>query len=116
MGFLFEKLSNYGRSELRPLVWLTVFWLFFAGLYVGLSDAACRMCIGDRISSALIFSAGQMLPFVPSAREARLAWENVLFLGDRLPGGIYVLTFTQSIMAVGLLFLLGLALRNRFKL
>jgi hypothetical protein len=116
MEFLFEKLSNYGRSERLPLLWLIVFWLAFAGLYTGLSNTVCRMCIEDKISSALIFSAGQMLPFVPSAREARLSWENVLFLGDRLPGFIYALTFIQSIVAVGLLFLLGLALRNRFKL
>ena len=116
LEFFFWLTSDYGQSVARPIMGLFALWLAFAGFYTGLSNTACSMCIGDKISSALTFSAGQMLPFVPSAREARLGWEKVLFLGDRLPGCIYALTFTQSIMAVGLLFLLGLALRNRFKL
>jgi hypothetical protein len=64
---------------------------------------------------ALSFSGGQILPIIPSSRLARSEGVTSLFHGD-LSFGLHVATFIQSIISLLLLFLIGLALRNRFRI
>ncbi|MGS0724125.1 hypothetical protein, partial [Shewanella sp. 30m-9] len=117
---LFDILSDYGRSEKRPLISLVVLWLIYSPIY------ACSSALtqtGERFSEAfslalsdsLVYSFSQMLPLIPSSRSARLESATALFKGET-PSWIYALTGTQSIMAFVLVFLLGLALRNRFRI
>ena len=69
----------------------------------------------DTLGSSFIFSASQMLPLIPTSRIAREAAAIELF-SSHIPGCLYFLTVVQSILAFVFLFLIGLALRNRFRL
>lgn len=117
---LFDLFSDYGRSEKRPLISLIALWLLFCPIYA-YSSAINQT--NDKLSSAftsalgdsLVYSFSQMLPLVPSSRSARSESATALF-GGETPSWIYALTGTQSIMAFVLVFLLGLALRNRFRI
>lgn len=109
----FDICSDYGRSAWRPVFGLFLIWILCAGLYTWLADTTCS--VGEKFIAALAFSAGQMFLFIPSAREARSSWEGVLF-NNQLPDYIYIATIPQNILALGLLFLLGLALRNQFRI
>ena len=109
----FDICSDYGRSAWRPVFGLFLIWVLCAGLYTWLADTTCS--VGEKFIAALAFSAGQMFLFIPSAREARSSWEGVLF-NNQLPDYIYIATIPQNILALGLLFLLGLALRNQFRI
>jgi hypothetical protein len=113
MEFLYQKFSNYGRSEWRPIMGLAFFWVFFATIYAYCSNTLHSFW--EKLAAALIFSAGQMLPYIPSARDAR-ELPTILFDGGQLPGWVYAGTFLQNLLAVALFFLVGLALRNRFRL
>jgi len=114
LELLFKKLSDYGRSELRPIGWMFATWLFFSGLYAACSNAANK-CFEVIIPAALTFSAGQMFSLIPSSRDARADGAEILFIGEQLPDAIFIFTFMQSLFAILLLFLLGLSLRNRFR-
>ena len=113
MEFLYQKFSNYGRSEWRPILGLAFFWVFFATIYAYCSNTLHSFW--EKLAAALIFSAGQMLPYIPSARDAR-ELPTIFFHCGQLPGWAYAGTFLQNLLAVALFFLVGLALRNRFRL
>ena len=134
LEFWFQLFGNYGRSELRPLVGLGGVWFLFGLLYSGLS-AWCSQSTAAfyvKLGNGLAFSTSQMLPLIPGFRESREAALKALFPGASsdvlslswgmppdvlsLPGGFSALAFFQGLLALALLFLLGLALRNRFRL
>ncbi len=96
---VYDALSDYGRSFVRPLVVLAVVWFVFAGVYGGFASPA---------------TCGQILNPVASA-ATRLAWLPDWFpdwLPDRLPdwrpdwrpdwhpAGGYLLSMTNSLPAV----------------
>ena len=125
LTFSFWLLSNFGRSVSLPCLSLGSVWLGFALWY---AELAPRIKFGIeplipswnafKDSGALTFSASQMLGLLPSSRKADKTAQEQLF-GDCtgcLPEGLYAITAFQSILSLMLLFLLGLALRNRFRL
>ena len=111
--FLYEKLSNYGRSIRLPLDRFLDVMVFFMGIYWGISYNI------DNWFKAFIFSAAQMLAFIPSSRDARTSGKE-LFCQNidkcQIPDWMYILTFTQSLIALILLFLLGLGMRHKFRI
>lgn len=110
--------SDYGRSVFRPFISLFVSFLFFSGVYLGLSNSVETVTFanfGEKLPDALSFSGAQILPFVPSSRLATQEGVKVLF-GNNFSSGVYCAAIIQGILSFGLLFLLGLALRNRFRL
>jgi hypothetical protein len=112
--YTFDKLSNYGRSELRPLVWLSVLWFLF-GCYYFLVSGNVWIDAGKKFAEAMAFSGSQMLPIVPGSRVASMEGLTILFFNNLSPL-LHLVTFIQSIMSLMLIFLIGLALRNRFRL
>ncbi|PCI55440.1 MAG: hypothetical protein COB36_07400 [Alphaproteobacteria bacterium] len=110
--FWYEKLSDYGRSISRPLDRLWDICLFYMAAYIGIS----YQIVGHfNCLKSLIYSAAQMFAFIPSSRNARSDIRTVLF-DEPPPDLIYALTFSQSILALMLLFLLGLGLRHRYRI
>ena len=119
LEFGFQLFSNYGCSELRPLFGLVVVWLFFGLLYSVLSAWCYQSSVAfyEKLGSGFAFSVSQMLPLIPGFRESRESALQALFgVPLYLPWGFSLLTFFQSLLAIIFLFLLGLALRNRFRL
>ncbi len=122
--FFFWAFGDYGRSVLRPIVWMGVFWAAFAGWFwwmrAPIQKVADSLPIGTGASiyrdgwTALTYSASNMLSFIPTGRTAKQQGEDLLF-GGLVPDSVLLVSGVQSIVAVILLFLLGLGLRNMFR-
>ena len=114
--FVFEKFSDFGRSEVRPVVCLLILWVLFAPLYaIAATTDQLKGNFLAALSDGLVFSFSQILLLVPSARDGRSESTKALFNED-IPNWIYAFTSAQSVMAIILVFMLGLALRNRFRI
>jgi len=114
----YDKISNYGRSELKPLACLLILWIIFGLLYVLLSSFVnpfSSELFWTKLSNAMSFSGAQILPFVPSSRLVMQEGVDTLFSNDLSPC-VHFMATIQSTLSFGLLFLVGLALRNRFRL
>lgn len=108
MGFSF--LSDYGQSIMRPTAGLFAVMAGCFALYWRLSDVKTT----DWWQAALL-SLGNSLPFLPQSRTLRIEASEALFCAgpDLL---VYIAMVAQGTASVVLLFLIGLGLRNRFRL
>jgi hypothetical protein len=103
LNYLYDILSDYGQSLIRPVLWLFgVFVVGFAFFAVAPVFNGTRMTLAH----AALVSFADVFSFLPFTREA---------IGG-LSGAAKILGAIQSILAALLLFLLGLALRNRFRM
>lgn len=110
--FWYEKLSDYGRSITQPLLWMAYIWWAWTIAYMTVSFVVTDKA---QFVKNAVYSVAQMLAFIPSSRDARFHLGEALF-GTTPPDLIYALTFSQSILALILLFLLGLGLRHRYRI
>ena len=108
MGFSF--LSDYGQSIWRPTAWLFIVMAGYSILYWHLSDV-----VGADLEHATLLSLGNSLPFLPQSRTLRIEASEALFCNG-LGLWIDIAMVAQGIASVVLLFLIGLGLRNRFRL
>ncbi len=124
-GLFYETLSDFGRSLLRPVLGLLTVWIGFACLHYSASlDLQCRLywwnCVPEAFSAmtaSLLYSGSQILPFISSTGDAKL-WAVTEVYGHQeyVPGVIHSLNVLEGLMAFVFLFLIGLALRNRFRI
>ncbi|MEL6738303.1 MAG: hypothetical protein AAFO28_05215, partial [Pseudomonadota bacterium] len=123
LQFFYWLLSDYGRSVVRPLIGIAVTVLAFAALFWDLRkdgrsvppEFEAQWCdIQPGLLTALTYSFSNMLAFIPTGRTAKQQGEDFLF-GKTVPDEIILLAGTQTVLAVILLFLLGLGLRNTFR-
>ncbi|KZK79987.1 hypothetical protein PsAD13_04978 [Pseudovibrio sp. Ad13] len=110
-NYVYEVFSNFGRSISRPLIGLLATLLAFSGVFQLLAIKE-----GASWSSAFVYSASLLLPFFGFARnEGRLAREALF--GEDYHSAVLSLTgFTEGILGLVFVFLIGLALRNRFRI
>ena len=103
LEFPYWLFSNYGRSTVRPIIWLIVFSALLAGYY------AKFPWTWEAWARPLECARKNVLPILGSNRQV---------LNDCAVEFKQAALFTEahSVMSVVLLFLLGLALRNRFRL
>ena len=109
---LFGFFSDFGHSIAKPTRWLVVLWAIGSGCYwkwwlSGLEEPISATPAGF---TAMGFSLAQLFSF--------LGFNRVFFDGDaqQMAWGLQAVAGFQAIAGVVLLFLLGLALRNRFRL
>ncbi|MEM1378378.1 MAG: hypothetical protein AAGG69_13415 [Pseudomonadota bacterium] len=112
--FFFQKLSDYGRSEMRVLAWLGVTIVAFAWIYASVKRTTVEGW--DLVTASITYSLSQTLAFLPVSRTSRLDYADILF-GENaaLPLSVVWIASAQNLISVLLLFLFGLALRNRFR-
>ena len=110
--YLYDWMSDYGRSIMRPLVGLLVTVALYAQLYLNHATAIDR-----KYEDALVFSVGHALPIYPGVREISKDMAILLFSEDyaQAPWWLSAIITSQYILSSILLFLLVLALRNRFR-
>ncbi len=116
-SWLYEKTADYGRSIARPLVALLASIPVFALLYWGISGGLSGNWAWPAFWEAMNFSARRVLPF--GAWEATEAQLPKLLLGDGntlFTVVMRALATLQSIFALAMAFLAGLALRRRFQI
>ncbi|HJN24665.1 MAG TPA: pentapeptide repeat-containing protein, partial [Rhodospirillales bacterium] len=100
---LYQVLSNFGRSVTVPVFWLLGIWLS-CGIYFAClpcSDPVAGICKGLTTSASLIF------PFLGASRAS---------LKAGFAGSDAAVAFAEGGLGILFLFLIGLALRNRFRI
>lgn len=101
-NWFFYVVSDYGYSILLPFVWLYNFWMGGALIYLQFTELTKFKSLGLSISNLLQITGLQ-----------RVYWPDVI---ECLPWGLKFLGGAQTLLAIPLLFLLLLGLRNRFRL
>lgn len=117
----FSMLSNYGQSIFRPFIaWLVVVFGYsavYSGMFNTLSSelSFADMYAQSDFGSGFLYSLIQTLPVFPVSRA--LQQDLYLKLSNHLTyEWLSVLTISQNLLGVIFLFLIGLGLRNRFRL
>lgn len=129
---LYALFSNYGGSVGRPFLWLIAVTLLFAVVYWGwgrglqgahLAPLGARLAFDPNFWDAFLFSWGNVFrPF--GAWSSEYAQTGTPWLQSFLDGGgdalqrlfIRLTASAQSVSAIILIFLLGLAVRRRFQI
>jgi hypothetical protein len=108
LNFLYEALSDYGQSIGRPLLWIVV--SFAIGYFV---FAGTPVFNGTHLTraGAVALSFANIFSFLPIRREI-MTPEMIAGLSNLAQ----IVGVAQSLLGGILLFLLGLALRNRFRM
>lgn len=116
-GLFYETLSDFGRSLKKPIVGVFALWLVFACFHfsVGYMSYFDAPSLGRLSLASLLYSGTQILPFVGSAGGAR-SWAAQELFYDGVPGCVHALNVVEGLCAFVFLFLIGLALRNRFRI
>ncbi|MDK1310265.1 pentapeptide repeat-containing protein [Pseudoalteromonas ardens] len=110
--FLFDKFGDYGRSIQRPFTGLAMIGALCSPIYY-----FSRTEEAATITDALYYSFAQMLHLIPSSRASRTEFVSRLFEStDKIPDHVFLLSWFQSLTSIALVFLIGLALRNRFRI
>jgi pentapeptide repeat protein len=108
LNYIYEASSDYGQSIEKPLIWLFVLFvsgsIFFSGTPV---FKGTRMTM----SSAAGLSFANIFSFLPLMREITSA-----DMVASLSRAAQIVGVVQSVLGALLLFLLGLALRTRFRM
>jgi uncharacterized protein YjbI with pentapeptide repeats len=102
LNFLYEQLSDYGQSIKRPVFWLFLLFALGAGLFalVPVSRGVAHLSL-DRAAG---LSSANIFPFLLKREMASYS------------GPAQGIGFIEAIIGLVLLFLLGLALRNKFRM
>jgi hypothetical protein len=117
MYFAFDIVSEYGRSISKPCSSLIISTLFFGFIYsyiAGTYYSGTAWIIN--IGNGFLYALSQIVPFVSSGRSAATESINKLFSSHDIPNWLYGISLIQGAISFVLLFLIGLALRNRFRL
>lgn len=112
--FLFWALADYGRSIFRPIIAMIASLILFAVIFLD-QRQVFRSGSEENIATAITYSAGQMFAFLPVGRTARSQGELYLF-GDHTPNLVIAVGALESMISIVLLFLLGMGLRNLFRM
>lgn len=120
-SYLYGWASDYGASIVRPVLWLgallLIFGLAYWGFATGFRIDSSAPIAWDALAEALSVSASRVFPFGAfdwvtrdwmDAREGQGGAGLVLVLG--------LLATLQTLLALGLVFLFGLAIRRRFQI
>lgn len=111
LNFCYQTLSNYGNSIARPLFALALLFLVGIPVFIVPPVAGTEATIFHAASVAASVSFANMMSIFPGVRKIMLTDHTVA-----LSGAAKLFAVAQFIIGALLLFLLGLALRNRFRL
>ena len=128
--FWYEKLSDYGRSIMRPLGWMGFIWFLWAEIYMVVSAVVRGVSLTSvDFYKPAVYSAAQMFAFLPNSRIAIEKIGHSLFCTEyckrgseaifscaNVPEWLYVITSFQNLIAFVLLFLVGLGIRFRYRI
>jgi len=110
-NYLYEWTSDFGRSLRRPSGWLLGVWFGFGVLYGWVASKDM-----SHLWDGLLFSTAQIFPFLGASRGALGDARNALYGEEPLSVGINALAFLEGGLGILFLFLIGLVLRNRFRI
>ncbi len=110
-NYLYEWISDFGRSLWRPTFGLLAMWFAFGNLYRWLASKDI-----EHFWDGLLFSTAQLFPFL-SASKGVLAEAKVALFGTGTVGNwANAFSVIEGLLGIVFIFLIGLALRNRFRI
>jgi hypothetical protein len=114
---LYALTSDYGASMLRPLIALLVVVLCFGAVYTCMGNTPEAITVYARFESALTFSASRVFPF-GAFDGVSTAWikDFTTHNGGHATFALRLLATLESLLAIALAFLFGLAVRRRFQI
>lgn len=107
--YLYDSVSNFGRNIYRPGALLFSFWVYFAYAYLIPPGANVNF------PAAFSLSASNTFAFLSWARTGREEALKALY-GNSWSGWVDAISYTQGVLSLLLLFLIGLAIRNKLRL
>ena len=108
---LYDWLSNYGRSILRPFIGLFVNIILFSIPYYFFSEK-----INKSYGDALIFSLSQTLSIYSGSRQAKTDTIVSLYSTvEDMPNFVHVCSILEGVLSGIFIFLIILGLRNKFR-
>lgn len=112
----FSYCSDYGQSILRPFSALTALVVASIGIYKKLAATIdVEWWMDPGWGQSLLLSISNSLPFLPQSRDLRIGALKALY--DANPGlWVDIIMIGQGALSFIFLFLIGLGLRNRFRL
>lgn len=127
LSWLYDRMGGYGRSIGRPIVGLALLVPIFAAAYAALTygwraDAVTSLSPRIVALECLSYSAQRVLPFGPwnltPAQIAQSTMQSMLQgqTNSLFSFAIRMLGTVQSVLALALAFLAGLAIRRRFQI
>ena len=111
-NYLYEWTSNFGRSLTLPSFLLVSTWFIFGILYRWLETANTPNHIWDGLS----FSTEQLFLFLGASKGASSDSRLALYSEAPLSIAVNALAMTEGVLGIIFIFLIGLALRNRFRI
>lgn len=118
---LFSMISNYGQSILRPFIAWLVLVVGCGSIYSGAlprdfsAQSFLNVLSQAKFADGFLYSLVQTLPVFPISRTLQQDLYTSLSV-DLSPTMLSSLTIMQNLLGVIFLFLIGLGLRNRFRL
>lgn len=119
--WLYGFLSGFGQSIVRPLIGLAISFLLFAAVYA--AQATEKVCFSppfkcfvqwDIVDDVIAYSTIGALPFLNQTRIGEKLADHIF--GKDINSFIYVISTMQSLFSLLFIFLIGLGLRNLFRL
>jgi uncharacterized protein YjbI with pentapeptide repeats len=105
LNFAYETFAGYGQSVRRPMFWLVILFAAGAGLFALTPTRKGAPLAYDEAAALSITNLISFLPYKPDKGTVDGLSPLAKIIGD-----------LQSFLGVILLFLLGLALRNQFRM
>lgn len=116
ISFIYEWFSNFGRSILRPFLWLVGIW-FLSGAGFWISSIFHTLSPFKNWMDGFMVSAAVLTPFTAMSRRVFSSGGVLESLFGSEPGLIfYFFSVLEGSLGITFLFLIGLALRNRFRI
>lgn len=111
LDLAFDKTSDYGRSISQPFLWLLAINLWCTLLYYMLCTSSLKNWM-----LSLQLSLTNTFPFLPTAKAIRDSCIKELFGGLNDVVWLNMAFIAQGLLSFIFLFLIGLGLRNRFRI
>ncbi|GAW86779.1 conserved hypothetical protein [Bathymodiolus platifrons methanotrophic gill symbiont] len=110
---IFDVVCIYGQSIIRPVLWLLGLTIVCTLIYANESSLDYFP-----LGYGFLYSVSQVFSFVPAGRSITIGILDKLFPCEpqQIPNVIYSLSLIQGVLSFLLVFLIGLGLRNRFRL
>lgn len=108
---VYDLTCDYGQSISRPVLWLLLIVSLFTSKYANIIGGYYKL---SDIGNIIMFSLGNSLPFIPISKLARE--EKIRAIFTEIPPTLYDWMVLQGGLSFVFIFLIGLGLRNRFKI
>ncbi len=110
----YDIFSDFGRSIMMPFVGMVFTFMIYANLYAQVAIASNPNAT-NILGNAHRYSLAMLTPFAPSSRGASKDFREFFFKLDSYVW-LDILSVSETVLGIVFLFLIGLALRNRFRL